>query len=414
MEFNKIELWYNELHNGNLEEAKKYFIKLYDDLSRPEYLIDTAFLENYISLCKWLAEVHLKNGEITQALDNYLFIYNNLSDTNFDTLATIWQIYKNIWDREKSKLFLKRSKEIDYGLFKQRFWHSIETISSRMENNKHIYLYIISKCSFSCCFCDRWEEKHKNDIKIETTLEEIKNIISEEVNDISSISVGWNEPLTNKNIVKIFEYLNSLDIKLQLYTSWSEKGKLKDLMIFKNIETVYLPMYSSIPSVHDHVVWREWAFNDLKEIENILKKNNINIYWNKLLIKANFWVDGYIGPWEDFNTLHPKNKKLYFENSISLTDIITRIDFKTPKYYNLLESNTIPICTVYNLINNKTEIIDHFKKIFPKIKELRISHNLIHEYVRPSKCGQCVMKNSCLWYYKLYFEKYWENEINPI
>lgn len=415
MDFNNISNGYFYLNSWKFEIAQSIFESLYLELSKEDFKIDSKYMDNYISICKWLWEINLRNNDFNKAIDNYLFIYNKISDSDFDTLATLWQMYQNIWNDEKKDFFLKKAQLINHNMFKDRFWLWIEYIWRRVDNNDNLYIYIISKCAFNCCFCDRWENSFKENIKFETTLDEIKNIIKNtDLSKINTISIWWNEPLTNLNIISILNFLDTLWININLYTSWSEFHKTYKLLNIKNLRKVFLPIYWSNHKIHDEIVWKQWSYNNLHLINKILSNWWIEVFFSKLLVEKNFYDDNYIKPWEFFWTLHPKSTELYYNNSVQLSQILKKIDFSSKQYFEIVKLNTIPLCTYLNLISNEDLFLINIKNDYNEIKNSKINQNIIENYTKLKKCNNCVISKYCLWYYKQYFEKYWDNEINPI
>lgn len=414
MDFNNIKLWYKELHKWNITKSKVYFDELFTILTEENYKINKDFLENYISICKWLAEINIKLNDVDSALTNYLFIYEKLTNSDFDTLASIGQLYKNIGNDDKFNFYMNAAKEINLSAFNKRIWDSVISQNFRKEQDNSLYLFIISKCKFECCFCDRSLKSYKNNANLDTTVNEIKEIIKKvELENISYISIWWNEPLTNKNIIEILNYLNWLNISIELYTSWSEVNIIKKIANISNIKKVYLPIYSSSFKIHDDIVWKQWAFDDLKIIENILISKKIKVAYNRLLINKNYWDSEFKKDWIFFNVLHPKNEKLYIENSVSLTNIEKLI---TVNFDNYILKQSIPLCFLINkyIDEDREKILKKVKDQFLNLKNDKKVQNLYNDYKKIEKCKSCSINNYCLWYYKLYFKKFWEEEFIPI
>ncbi len=392
--------------------------------------------KDLIRIYSWIWEIFQKKSHPEKSLQYYLKAYKISWEQDFNIVFNIWVLYKHLWQNEMSNEFIKKASilEKDNPLIADFILKSWETYSEKnkeinygfevSENwEKSIYIYLHSVCNFSCCFCDKSTAEYKKQISWkDTSFWEVKSIFeSIDILEIKQISIWGNEPLSNKYIDEIMYYLDSLKIPLKLYTSGSEKQKFELLFGLKNLKQVFFPIYSTKKNIHDKIVWREGAFNDLKEMEGILLQHNIAVKYNRLIIKENIWDSDYINKDEGFSLLNPRDEKLYKKNAVQIKEIFAHIFWEKDKDFivKMLINHSLPLCFMeeyFELLpeQEKDQLIHTIQEIFIIEKQKRINEKNDSYYTKWEKCYTCNLQKYCLGYYKYYFEIFWYDEVKAI
>lgn len=291
---------------------------------------------------------------------------------------------------------------------------------------KTLYFYIINDCDYKCCFCDR-SDPEINKYNFHTTLEDIKFILK--VNKqykFHSFAVWWHEPLANSNIFEIINYIYKFNKNIVLYTSWSRPKELEKLLNDKYIKEVYLPIYSTDNKIHDSITQIKWSFKDFKECEKLLKENKVKYWLNSVLINKNIW-DIDLFKICNFTLLLPNNLKpeeFYKNNWIRFKEYIEAFKAIYKKWISINKYFSwefwLPLC-VLKQIDNKlflkaikegsrdSLVIENYKD--SDMFDIKESY---WKYKKVEACKKCNLYNRCNWYYKLYFDVFWENEVMPV
>lgn len=98
-----------------------------------------------------------------------------------------------------------------------------------MKKFTSIRLEITSKCNLRCAYCHNLNYLNSND---DMTTEEILKLVSnlKKSNNINKVLLTGGEPLLNKDILKIIEYISNLGIKVDMVTNAT---LLNDELIYK-------------------------------------------------------------------------------------------------------------------------------------------------------------------------------------
>lgn len=438
----KLKEAYEYFRINEQEKADIIFNELYTELISLDYKSEENLKVNLISCILWLGEINMKKWNFGKALE-YYEVWNNITSwKDFNVLFNLWVVYRNLWQEKKSYKILDEAKKIEPNNSNLiRFLNEMSGINSENDNwnkiiknfiehrieedfinwGKRLYIVIYSICTFKCCFCVKWTDEYKIKFKgTDTNLIQIKELLNEiNLDEIKTITIWWSEPLTNSNIDDILYFLDSFWKNIEIHTSWSEKWKIQLMLNLKNLKQVILPIYWTKSVIHDKIVWLKWAYNDLEEIKKILINNNIKVVFHKLLIKDNFLDTEYIDNSKSFSLLHPRDKDLYIKNAILLTDLFSKVldENDVNSILNLYKLQWIPICFMLPYIlkkDDKNFIIKEVINLSSEIKEKNINENKSSYCTKPEKCKKCILNEYCLGYFKYYFDKFWDYEVNPI
>ncbi|MDD4530380.1 MAG: radical SAM protein [Candidatus Gracilibacteria bacterium] len=287
----------------------------------------------------------------------------------------------------------------------------------RIDDNVLI-IPIFSSCDYKCVFCDRSDQividTQKN---ILTTPEDIKFIIKLTKNkNFSKIQITGNEPLTNPFITDIILYLSSLNKGIIFNTSLSRENIL-DVVNFLNIEEIIYSIYGSNKEIHDKIVSFPGSFNQINNFIKKIKKIKPQIEFTKkgVLLKDNFLDMNYIKQ-GGFFILRPSpidriRFELYQKNAVNFKSIknalivVRNNNLDIYKFFKNIPF--LPTCLLKEISN---EDFDFFVKNY--LNYDFFTNGL--EYTKLDKCKKCKFYDQCNGYFKLHFDVFGENEINPL
>lgn len=105
--------WYSLIHSDKVDDAKKIFTKVYEELSKCDFENDENAKNNYISCLLWLWEINMKSWDFDKSLEYYI-LWNDLTKwTDFNVLFNLWVVYRNLWKEEESAEILEQAKKIE-------------------------------------------------------------------------------------------------------------------------------------------------------------------------------------------------------------------------------------------------------------------------------------------------------------
>ena len=293
-------------------------------------------------------------------------------------------------------------------------------------SKKEIILRITKFCNQKCLFCFT-NIDNKTTFSFDILKEKVDNIIINNKWENLDFVITWGEPTLNKDLIKIIDYIYNkwFYITLQSNAVNFDKKLISKLKKYNNKLNFFISFHSHIWKIYDSITNSCWQFNNaVNWIKNLLLNfDNITINlvcnrFNKSTLKGYF---NFI--WKEFYSI---NKNINFNLSI-MSNIYK---------YKYIDRLLINYSELISLINSCKAIINYYninigsdfwwpcdlpfclwKKLFyykEDIKSIRFEINKYIDREKIDKCLECKFINNCSGILKLYLEKYWEEEFNPI
>lgn len=347
-------------------------------------------------------------------------------------------IKKNKIDEVKlilSKLEKYKKEDDDIRIILDDIKQKLDLLNRYIIQWDSIYLYIINLCDYKCIFCDR-SEKELREMKENkyTDIWDIEFIIwlfefNWTLNKYKFFEIWWHEPLANKNILEIIKYLSNFWKKFIIHTSWSQPEVLLKLIEnWTKIERVQIPIYSLNKNTFNTITNNNNAYDNYEQCTKILINKNIKYASETILVRNNL---------EEIELFKTHHYWLLMPNNINVFNLyklnwIKFFEYATLfwnlnknsyiKYFDNSHYIKLPFCVLYKISK------DYYNEIFHNISSTSESNNIKpneysnmkkiqeenREYIKPNKCGKCKAYGHCQWYYKVHFDVFWDNEVEPI
>lgn len=283
-------------------------------------------------------------------------------------------------------------------------------ISLFFEEDKEKYpIPLTYECNLNCPFCAT------SNIKKEYSLDEIKNKIIFAHENKKQVILTGGEPLKSKYFVEVLKYVEELKIDTIIETN----------AILLSNEKIAKFFFSIIPSnakldiliegyngeMHDFLTGKK-SFGVLKKVLLSLRQNNIPFATHTVVVKSNYrFLDKIARLLVSFNTTYHR-----FIFSMPLGTAKENFDSMIPFASMVSEhiEEAVQILKKYNIPSHVEGMPPCF--FSPSVKsKLEISSlDLRLEKGHSKQCEDCILKDKCEGFYKWYFDRKSNDDLQPI
>ena len=133
----EIEEWYKLMHSWKTKKAENIFLEIYYSYKNKKIEAWNDYSWKIVSCILGLWELSMKKWNMKESLFYYLE-WNELTNwKDFNILFNLWVVYWNLWEKEKSQIFIDKALKInpkDENLL--RFiWESLDNKDNNNELN---------------------------------------------------------------------------------------------------------------------------------------------------------------------------------------------------------------------------------------------------------------------------------------
>ncbi len=289
-------------------------------------------------------------------------------------------------------------------------------------NSIEIILRITRICNQKCIFCFTHNDQITT-FSINDVIRELTEVLKNTKWKTVEFVITWWEPTINPDFFKIIDYLYKKWKIIRLQTNavffWNKKNYEKIKPYLRKLD-LFISFHSHNEKIYNYITQTKWLYKlAIKWIINLLKANRLelNIVINKLNINYFIHYVDFIG-----KTFLSKKRLIL---NISMLTNLTK--------WKQVEKLSVSYTDVINIINKSETLIKRYnitiarafwapsdlpfciwKKVFYFEKIIYTKARKTTDRIKLSFCDKCVYNDYCNGILKIYVEKYWMDEFNPI
>ncbi len=304
---------------------------------------------------------------------------------------------------------------------------------------KKTVIFVWYGCNIKCRFCIDLNKRYIN----RNTKEVLKDILIAKQSGTEILEIIWGEVTIRKDFFVIMKFLKSLNFRhTYMVTNWlkfSDKDFAKKLYNMKVLDSIVFSIHADNAELHDMLVSAPGAFNKLVE----WIKNWRDLWYDPQRIGTNTAIEkGNYKNLVGIGKLVKKLKCLWSSEFIfadpnvwwvhdNFEELMPRIRDASPVMRKLIDwwiengmtyrMRYVPLCYFQ----------DYLEDSISELRETEIYTNVTHSApdfhnsdvvegrkntgrIRTKKCKDCKLFDMCEWIWKTYYDKWGDEELNPV